>query len=411
MKLLREQFATIAKDLSKSPDDFMHNVRMLVKNHGFPRKVAMAVSFAVIASGGEKDEHKESYDCISRFLLPEEIEDSVIYAEKLDDVLVVEQHLDSFSSEFRASVTHSPQSYSRSSDEFKPQEAPWYIKIQEIHFGDGDRFQFTRFKRKASTGAFPLSAAGKTEQDAVNELKQRMQDVGLKGQLVVRNESGKKYTVELEPEPRKVAVETTIRRFAVNFEHDELNAVSEIDAIMGKKPTLVEQRPAVKDVIVGVEDTMTKAILVSIANMLRQLGYERWPTDPEGKEDIDNVIDALSTEMNNFGRRMSSLVKDQIKALKKIGPESYEAIFKNWLQGLPAEDEKGKAKAKEEEEPASKEPEPQVLPEPTAAEEPPLEAPAEDGEDPEAIPEPATDELAPELNEPAPETNESRKSS
>lgn len=98
---------------------------------------------------------------------------------------------------------------------------------------------------------------------------------------------------------------------------------------------LVEQRPAVAAVMQAIEGDLKKAALVSLARMMREMGYERWPEDNEGREDIQRVIDAVAREMVKLGRRFSSLTKDQMRILKNQGPKNYERIVRKWLSGEP----------------------------------------------------------------------------
>lgn len=114
-----------------------------------------------------------------------------------------------------------------------------------------------------------------------------------------------------------------------------VDPLSEMAALDGAKRVLSEQRPAVDSVVKQIEDDLQKAVLVSLARMMREMGYERWPTDPEGREDIKRVIDALTAEMVKMGRRFSTLTKDQMRVLKNRGPKNYERIVRKWLMGDP----------------------------------------------------------------------------
>lgn len=123
------------------------------------------------------------------------------------------------------------------------------------------------------------------------------------------------------------------------MDNDALKELSEIDAILGKKKTLVEQRPAVTDVVARVEDDLKKGVLVSLARMMREMGYDRWPRDPEGQEDIKRVIESVSRELVKMGRRFNTLLRDQLRVLKARGPAAFEKIIRRWLAGQPEEGE------------------------------------------------------------------------
>src|SRR3972149_191474 len=120
---------------------------------------------------------------------------------------------------------------------------------------------------------------------------------------------------------------------------DTLKELAEIDALMGNPQSMMEQRPAVQNVVDNIENDLKKGILVSLARMMREMGYDRWPTDPEGKEDIKHVIEAVSREMVKMGRRFNQLMRDQMRILKSRGPKNYEKIVRRWLSGEPEEPE------------------------------------------------------------------------
>lgn len=115
---------------------------------------------------------------------------------------------------------------------------------------------------------------------------------------------------------------------------DPLEELRALDSRGGARP-LMEQRPAVAAVMQAIEGDLKKAALVSLARMMREMGYERWPEDQEGREDIQRVIDAVAREMVKLGRRFSSLTKDQMRILKNQGPKNYERIVRKWLSGEP----------------------------------------------------------------------------
>ena len=121
---------------------------------------------------------------------------------------------------------------------------------------------------------------------------------------------------------------------------DSLKIISEIDSILSKGP-LVEQRPAVASVIANIEDDLKRGILVGLARMMREMGYDRWPHDPEGKADIEGVIEAVAHELVKMGRRFNMLMRVELRKLKTRGPKAYEKIVRRWLAGKPAEDEPG----------------------------------------------------------------------
>ncbi len=115
---------------------------------------------------------------------------------------------------------------------------------------------------------------------------------------------------------------------------DELKEINQIDAARGQ---LVEQRPEVKDVMVGVEDALKKGILIGLAKMLREMGYEKWPSDPEGRADMKNVISAVSRELTQLGRRFSGLLRKELNVLKRLGPKRYTQVMARWTRGQPSE--------------------------------------------------------------------------
>lgn len=116
---------------------------------------------------------------------------------------------------------------------------------------------------------------------------------------------------------------------------DELRQIKEIDAARGK--VLMEQRPVVADVVKSVEDDLKKGVLVGIARMMRDMGYDRWPRDPEGQRDIKSVIDAVARELTRMGRRFTSMMRRELNVLRRLGPERYERVMRRWLAGQPAE--------------------------------------------------------------------------
>ena len=114
-----------------------------------------------------------------------------------------------------------------------------------------------------------------------------------------------------------------------------MDPLTELAALNGSSRVLSEQRPAVNDVVQAIEDDLKKAVLVSLARMMREMGYERWPSDQEGREDIKRVIDSVAAEMVKMGRRFSTLTRDQMRVLKNRGPKNYERIVRKWLMGEP----------------------------------------------------------------------------
>jgi hypothetical protein len=127
---------------------------------------------------------------------------------------------------------------------------------------------------------------------------------------------------------------------------DELRIIDEIDTALGN--TLMEQRPAVADVVKAVEDDLKKGILVGIARMMRDMGYEKWPRDPEGVRDIKNVMNAIARELTMMGRRFMSLMRRELSVLKRLGPERYERVMRRWLAGQPSELEEPEVSEKHE---------------------------------------------------------------
>lgn len=126
----------------------------------------------------------------------------------------------------------------------------------------------------------------------------------------------------------------------------ELRRIREIDAALGKP--LSEQRPQVTEILKSVEDDLRKGILVGIARVMRDMGYERWPRDPEGQEKIREVIDAVARELLRMGRRFTSLLRRELNVLRRLGPERYERVVRRWLVGKPSEVEEPEESKKED---------------------------------------------------------------
>lgn len=135
---------------------------------------------------------------------------------------------------------------------------------------------------------------------------------------------------------------------------DPLAELKDLDAAQGRRP-LMEQRPSVTDVVNNIETDLKKGILVSLARMMREMGYERWPHDKEGREDIQKVIDAVSKEMVSMGRRFNTLMRDEMRVLKAKGPENYARIMRKWLVGKQSDMDAEKPKAKLTKVPGGKE--------------------------------------------------------
>jgi hypothetical protein len=117
---------------------------------------------------------------------------------------------------------------------------------------------------------------------------------------------------------------------------DPLKEMDEIDAI-AQGTDEPEKPKGVEGVVGELETDLKKAVLVGLARMLRQLGYDKWPTEKAGQDRIAAVIDELSAALSQMGARFNSVMRGQLGVLKSKGPEKYEQIVSQWLSGQPEE--------------------------------------------------------------------------
>ena len=324
--------------------DLMNNVKTLVEQ-GLEAKQAMSAGYAIAAYDPNlKEDVKESFRNLMR---TDEVEEAQRYEEILkaleEDELT--EGVESFSATYRVDA--------QSSKIFKPDVDPrnlpteWNATIRSVHYLSGDKYECDKFKRGLKKGSFGFQGKGNTRDDAVQDLVDQLASKGLSGKIKVWDvDANKSFDVSLTPEvePKKelVPVETNqdIRRISVNNGSEYLKALEELDMLTGRVQKLAEsQRPAVRDVINAMEADLRKAVLVRLAETFRSLGYEEWPIDPEGQKDIENVMDSVSSELNDMGKRVNEMFKSEVTALRKSGAKTYKENLSRWLAGQTMIDE------------------------------------------------------------------------
>lgn len=330
MSLLKEQFRSMYRgmSISCSPETFRRNTKFLMSKHDLPKGQAMAAAYAVLAWSCERTaakvragDVKESNPLVIKsFLKPDELAE----AEGLVQMLREEPLTESFEPKkftgvYDVTLSYLPERWNSNLGDNLPES--WEARVDKVEFRRGTESAFES-DAPMTRGIF---GQGSTWLEAVGVLKRDMEKAGYRGMLRVQHSDGKSDTIVLAPQ----------RRLTEERAMDELSEISEIEALVKKGSLSEQQRPAVGEFVKHVEDDLKKGILVSLARVMREMGYERWPHDNEGREDIKNVTEALAKEMVKMGRRFNQLMRDQLRVLRTRGPQQYERIIRRWLQGQP----------------------------------------------------------------------------
>lgn len=334
MSLLKEQFRSMYKgmSISCSPEAFRRNTKFLMNKHDLPRNQAMAASYAVLAWSCERTPMqarsgavKESNPLVLKsFMKPDELAEAEgLLAMLREEPLTESLEPKKFTGVYEVNLAYIPERWNSNSGSNLPES--WEARVDKVEFRRGAERAFES-DAPVAKGMF---GQGDTWLEAVGALKRDMEKAGYRGLLRVRHSDGKSDTMVLKPQLR-----LTEERVM-----DELKEISEIDALAKKVGSLSEQqRPAVDDVTKGIEADLKKGILVSLARMMREMGYDRWPHDAEGRADIEAVIKKMEKSMLQMSRRFHQLMRVELNKLKQKGPKQYERIIRRWLQGQPGDE-------------------------------------------------------------------------
>jgi len=121
---------------------------------------------------------------------------------------------------------------------------------------------------------------------------------------------------------------------------DPLDLLREVDMAAGADKPLNDandEGDIVDKAVASVADELERAVIVSLANVMKQLGYDKWPRDAEGAERMKRIVALVSKNMTAMGRRFNSLLRDQLRVLKSRGPDTYRRTYRRWLAGKPEE--------------------------------------------------------------------------
>ena len=337
MRLLKEQFRSMYKgmSISCSPEAFRRNTKFLMSKHDLPKGQAMAAAYAVLSWACERTPMqaragavKESNPLVLKsFMRPEELAEAEWLVQMLrEEPLTESVEPKRFTGVYEVNLAYIPERWNSNIGENLPEA--WEARVDKVEFRRGAERAF----ESDAPVARGLFGQGSTWLEAIGALKLDMEKAGYRGLLRVNHSDGKSDTMVLKPKLR-----LTEERVM-----DELKEISEIEALVKKVGSLSEQqRPAVDDVTQNIEADLKKGILVSLARMMREMGYDRWPHDAEGRADIEAVIKKMEKSMLQMSRRFHQLMRTELNKLKQKGPKQYEQIIRRWLAGQPGDDMDG----------------------------------------------------------------------
>ena len=332
MALLKEQFRSMYKgmSISCSPETFRRNTKFLMSRHDLPKGQAMAAAYAVLAWSCERSaahvrNHgmKESNPLVIKsFLKPDELAEADGLMQMLrEEPLTESVEQKQFTGVYEVNLMYVPERWNSNLGSNLPES--WEARVDKVEFRRGSEQAFES-DAPVARGMF---GHGDTWFEAAGSLKRDMEQAGYRGLLRVKHSDGKSDTMVLKPQ----------RRLTEERAMDELKEISELEALVKQGSLAEQQRPAVDDVTGEIEKDLKKGILVSLARMMREMGYERWPHDAEGRADIEGVIKKMEKAMTQMSRRFHQILRKELNVLRSKGPKQYERIIGRWLRGMPSD--------------------------------------------------------------------------